>query len=191
VRVSDEPEDPPLAPVVRIRPGVDLTDEERPLARKPRKPDELYCRHWRLELDHEQELVFCRDCGRQVPAFHALEELHRHWDRFIMGRQEAERRMEVARMNLADLERREANAKARIRNAERRGDPEVVKALRDLVRLAKQRGRGAYSDDGAWNEALREADVALYRHGRQRAREVEQEERRAAPPPPAAADDPL
>lgn len=187
--MTDEPEEPPLAPVVRIRPGVDLTDEERPLAARKRDPaEEPYCRHWRLETHEESRRVYCRDCGREVPAFDALEEIRRHWDRYITGRTEAERRMRIARENLAELLRAEANAKARIRAARKRGDPEVVKALRELVRLVKsdRRRRGIYdSAADEWAGALRDAELAMYRHGQQLAREGEEPPVRGTAPPVA------
>lgn len=187
--MSDEPEEPPLAPVVRIRAGVDLTDEEPPLAEHRRDPgEEPFCNHWRLETHRESRRVYCRDCKREVPAFDALEEIRRHWDRFIIARNEAERRAGVARANLEELLRAEANAKARIRNARKRGDPEIVQALRDLVRLVKsdRRRRGVYDVAGdELAEGLQTAEVALYRHGQQRAREGEEPPIRGTAPPAA------
>lgn len=165
---------------------------ERPLDRRPRDA-EPYCQHWRLSLDHDVERVYCRDCKREVPAFKALEELARHWDRFIVGRKEAERRMLIARENLAELLRAEANAKARTRAARKRGDPEVVKALRELVRIVKRDRRGAGpADHRAANaeayEALQAAELALYRHGQQRAREGEELPARGTATPAAEGD---
>lgn len=131
--MSDDNED---AVVIPLRPGQDATDDDRPLSSAPREP---FCAHRRTELRNSERRVYCRACGREVPAFDVLSDLCRDWERFIEGRQEAERRRAVALANLEDLLRDERNAKGRIRNARRRADGEAVALLRALLG-AYQRG---------------------------------------------------
>lgn len=136
--MSEPPED--YAPVIELRPGQDADDDARPLATSPR-PD-TWCQHRRTELNGESRRVFCRDCGREVPAFDVLQDLCRDWERYIEGRREAKRRCDVAEGNLEAMLRDERNAKARRRNW-RRQEPEAMRHLRELAGLCRQlAGRG-------------------------------------------------
>lgn len=129
------------AEVIQLRPGQDQTDDDRPLATGPR-PDR-YCGHRRTELANEERRVYCRDCGREVPAFDVLKMLASDTERWISHRREAERRAKVAQGHLDDLLRDERNAKSRRRTWKRR-EPEAVRLLRALVerldRLGARRG---------------------------------------------------
>ena len=116
-------DDEQLAEVVRIRPGVDIDDEQRMLRIKPRDFEQRFCQHHRTELVRETERAYCVDCGQEVPLFKLLQMLAQSVDKWIAYRQEAARRAKVAQANLADLLRRESNAKARVRSAVKRCPP--------------------------------------------------------------------
>jgi hypothetical protein len=102
------------ARVIEIRSGMDIQDEDRPFVTADRPP---FCTHKRTRLDAEAQRVYCRDCSREVPAFVVLQGFAREPERYIDHRKEAIRRAKVAEGNLAELERIEANAKARVRRA--------------------------------------------------------------------------
>ena len=85
-----------LAEVVRIRPGVDIDDEQRMLRIKPRDFEQRFCQHHRTELVRETERAYCVDCGQEVPLFELLQMLAQSVDKWIAYRQEAERRAKVA-----------------------------------------------------------------------------------------------
>jgi len=140
MRIDKPPDDDGLAPVITLRPGQDIEDDARPLATadRPKK----FCTHNRCELVGDTRRVYCRDCGREVPAFDVLLQLTRSHERFIEQRREAERRTKVARGHLEDLLRDERNAKAR-RRSWRRQEPEAMRHLRALIGLCAQlAGRG-------------------------------------------------
>ena len=101
------------AEIVELRPGFDAEDDDRPLKSVPRPSP--YCSHYRTELRSEERRVYCRDCGREIPAFDVLQTLARSHERWINQRREAERRAKVAAAALEALSRRERNAKARVR----------------------------------------------------------------------------
>jgi hypothetical protein len=92
-------------------------DDAAPVRSLPRPP---YCGHRRFELDREARRVYCRDCGREVPAFEALELFSHEYDRWAQTRNRAEREARLAEARLEELARRERNAKARVRRAEGR-----------------------------------------------------------------------
>lgn len=99
------------AEIIPLRPGVG--DEPiRTLARPP------FCDHAQTELDAEAQRVYCQKCGREVPAFDALLRLAEQFERYANARDHAMRQAESAEEDLADVERRLKNAKARLRRAE-------------------------------------------------------------------------
>lgn len=106
--------------VFTLRPEQDMEDEDRMLKVRPvdrfKEPQTCYGFHKRVELDGEAERVYCRDCGAEVPPFKALQMLAADGERYIRERQEASRRTKVAEESMADLEKRERNAKSRVRN---------------------------------------------------------------------------
>lgn len=120
------------AEVIVLRPGAEVEDEQRPLATSERPEDRPWCMHRLTRLDTEARRAYCRECGREVPLFDVLHALARDWERYIEGRMMALRRRNVVEESLRDLERQEANAKARIRNAKRRADPEERALLRRI-----------------------------------------------------------
>jgi hypothetical protein len=110
-----------LADVVRLYPERDLTDDDAPVATKPREPG--YCRHARIALDRELHRVICRDCDREVDPFKYLQTLASEWERYATHRKEAKRRADEAHERLQELLRLEQNARARLK----RLDPEAEK----------------------------------------------------------------
>lgn len=111
--------------VIRLRPEQDASDEDRLLKMRSRDAASKRCvgLHQRVELDGQAERVYCRDCGTEVPAFKALESLARAGERYIAHRLEAERRWKVVSESLRDLEKRERNAKSRVRNWTKKAPP--------------------------------------------------------------------
>lgn len=75
------------------------------------------CLHRRYELVGEERRVLCKDCGSDIDAFDALEDLARRVERYIYERQENERKAKQSARALAEAERLLRNAKAKIRRA--------------------------------------------------------------------------
>jgi hypothetical protein len=125
-------EEAPSAEIIELRPGQDRADDDRHMVREPRKYGQ--CRHKKIRLDEQQRRAYCRDCETEVPAFDYLWTLAFDWEQFIQGRQEAERRMKVARANLDELHRDERNAKSRRRNWAKH-EPEAMRHLRAVMAL--------------------------------------------------------
>lgn len=127
-------EDEEFAPVIALRPAQGDEDADRPLASRPRPS---WCHHTKFWLDREAQRAYCRDCGREVPAFDVLVDLCRDWERFAEGRREARRRMTVAHESLEILLRDERNAKSR-RRTWKRQEPDAVRHLRAVVEWVTQ-----------------------------------------------------
>lgn len=111
------------ADVVPLFPGADQTDDDAPVRNKPRtSPVAGGCIGpcLKVELDGDARRVYCRVCGNETPAFDYLTNLAREFERYTGSRKEAQRRAKVAQANLDELERKERNAKARVRKAERK-----------------------------------------------------------------------
>lgn len=143
--MTDDGDD--LAPVIKIRPGLDLKDADRGLTTAIAEK-RSWCAHDRTRLDQECRRVFCCDCEREVPAFDALWNIAKDWERHIMWREEAVRRLRVADQAAADAERVERNAKSRARAAlKRERDSEAVALLRRVLQLVRyQPSRGVMLD---------------------------------------------
>lgn len=133
-------EEDPGAEVIVLRPGADVEDDARPLATGERPG---FCLHRLTRLEQEARRVYCRECGREVPAFDVLWDLAREWERYIEGRLMAKRRLASVEERLADLERAERNAKNRRRTWLRR---EPSEALRLLRRIADRYGHSSIGE---------------------------------------------
>ena len=129
------------AEVVELFQGAEKVDHETPIRNRDRDPEKRYCRHMRVELDEGARRCYCRECGEEVPAFDFLLKLSDEWHRYENSRKEAKRLAERAKEKLEDTERRERNAKGRLRTARRKladGDPLYAQLL-DLLN-----GSGAF-----------------------------------------------
>jgi hypothetical protein len=120
--VSDQEDvEQDLAPVVRLHPERDLTDDEALVRRAERPP---FCAHRRgFTLHEESHTVTCRECERAIDPFEALLWVSREWERHVTFRKEAERRAREAGNRLKELLRLETNARSRLK----RLDPAAAK----------------------------------------------------------------
>jgi hypothetical protein len=89
-----------------------------PPLRRRRDQQPRFCRHKSLELDTEARRVYCVDCDQEVPAFDALLNFERYYDRYVSTCRRAQREAEAAEERLEELKREERNTKARIRRAQ-------------------------------------------------------------------------
>lgn len=128
------------AEVIPLRPGQDAEDDSRPLDSGERVPTP-FCVHDLVSLDREAERVYCRHCGREVPAFKALLRFALDWESHILRRKETERRARVAQANLEELLRDERNAKSRQRTR-RRKEPDGLRHLRAVMGILSRPPEG-------------------------------------------------
>jgi hypothetical protein len=121
--------------VVDLFKGAEKSDHAAPVRDKETER-QRYCGHRRVELDKQARRVYCRECGVEVPAFDFLESLSNEWHRMVDARKEARRLADLSKDRLADLERREANCKSRLRTARRNlaSLHPTLKLLEDLLR---------------------------------------------------------
>lgn len=134
-----------IADVVQIHPGIDLADEDRPLASdRSTYHDEgeggKWCPHRRYRLNDENHRVYCRDCEREVDAYRVLEQLARTPEQYMMSRRGAEARAKAVAERLANLERAERNAKSRRRTRYKREDEGAIAVLRALAAAVPPQG---------------------------------------------------
>lgn len=151
--MSDESDK--LADIVPLHPGLDLEDEDRPVASDTVKPGAEWCPHRRARLNDENHRVYCRECDRELDAYAVLDRLAREPERWIAARRGAEQRAKFVQRRLEDLLRLERNAKARQRSRHKRDDGEAVQLLRALMRVlggSPREGelRGVYADAYAY-----------------------------------------
>lgn len=90
------------------------TDDDRMLHTRGHQ---RWCLCRRFELDLGTQRVFCKDCGREVPAFEALADVARRHEALIWERKRCESEAKRVAELLATVRRLEHNAKARLRNA--------------------------------------------------------------------------
>lgn len=95
------------------------TDDDAPVRSRESDVEEAvrFCRHLHVELDHEARRVYCRGCGREVPAFSYLATLAFDFERHSRSRDHAQREAERARRDLDDVKRQVRNAKSRLARA--------------------------------------------------------------------------
>jgi hypothetical protein len=87
---------------------------EPPLTGKERPP---YCWHKTFLMDGESRRVHCRECGREVDAFDALDHFRQEWERYMGHLESTKRELELRRGELEDVKRQVKNAKAQKRRA--------------------------------------------------------------------------
>lgn len=107
-----------MAAVIELFPVIDEADDENPL--RHRTVDRKLCpgRCNRAELDQRDQRVYCRDCGREIPAWDELMKLAADPERYIAARKESARLARLADARLKELLRLERNAKSRLRRLE-------------------------------------------------------------------------
>lgn len=105
------------AEVIPLRP--ELAEGDAPVRTRPRPP---FCAHRSTELDVEARRVYCRTCGREVPAFDAMLELAREFERWLEQRDAAKREARRYQAELEDVKRELRNAKSRRRAQRKRAD---------------------------------------------------------------------
>lgn len=88
-------------------------DEERLLAKK--KPADQFCRHQHGDIDEAAHRLYCRDCGDEVDPLDFLLDLANRWDWVRRERKADGAKARLAARELAEVERRLKNAKARLR----------------------------------------------------------------------------
>lgn len=120
-KVKDD--DPPIEPPATIKP--------RPKAWERSKG----CTHaGRSTLDETAHALLCSDCGQVLDAFEWIRRFVQRWDRVNTDYQQARQQCSATHERLADLERRERNAKARIRKATA---PELVAARKAVEQASR------------------------------------------------------
>lgn len=85
-----------------------------PIASTPRKRNQ--CPHRRSLVDREDRRVTCRDCGVDLDPIEVISQIARVGDQY----ERAIKAVAESHARLAELERRERNAKARVRRLEAR-----------------------------------------------------------------------
>lgn len=103
------------AEIVSLFPEADEGDE--PLTKRPKQG---FCWHRRFSIDMEAQRVYCRDCGREVPAIEALDTFGKEYQRHIDHRERAKREANAEMEKLEALKRQVRNEKAKLRRAERK-----------------------------------------------------------------------
>lgn len=118
--------------IVQLFPGTEKAEHEAPLRTKERPP---FCEgsHKRLELDTEARRIYCKDCGREIPAFDALLDLIRYWERYLLAIKEAKRSAAHHQERLDEVKRKERNAKARVRRIATGGEGAIFEALAEAI----------------------------------------------------------
>lgn len=101
------------AQIIQLRPG--LEELERDALIREKEKERRYCPHKRIELDDEVRRVYCRDCSEEVPAFDALENFRRRFDRYVSLLREAKAEAAYRKRVVEELKREERNAKSRLR----------------------------------------------------------------------------
>ena len=109
---NDSPEDAEILPLF---PEAEEGDE--PLTKRPQAG---HCWHRTFSLDMEARRVYCRKCGREVPAIEALDTFAKEYTRHIDHRDRAKREANTEREKLEDLKRQVRNEKAKLRRLERK-----------------------------------------------------------------------
>lgn len=98
------------AEIVSLFPEAEEGDE--PLTKRPKQG---FCWHRKFSLDGEAQRVYCRDCGREVPAFEALDTFAKEYQRHIDHRERAKREANSEQEKLEDVKRQVRNEKAKLR----------------------------------------------------------------------------
>lgn len=78
------------------------------------------CDHRRIFVNEAARTLVCRDCDVPVDPIEALAKIARDRERYVFTRKQLRSDIERLQERLGRLERDEANAKARIRRAEKR-----------------------------------------------------------------------
>lgn len=98
-------------------------DHDAPIRTKPKEEKETleqrFCQHHRMEIDEQARRCYCRDCGDEIPLFDALKTFKDEFERYTERRRRARLEARRAEDRLAELDRREKNAKARLRRADK------------------------------------------------------------------------
>lgn len=89
------------------------------------------CAHRNTIIDARQRIVSCTKCGDLLDPFDVLNEVANAELRWTAATDRAERQARDATRRLADVERQEANAKARVRTAQTRAT-ELEHRIRQL-----------------------------------------------------------
>ena len=104
------------AEVIELFSTVDQAEQNAPIATRRRNPAEPYCgHHGGIDLVRGNRRAYCRDCGREIDCFEALQKLAGTWERYVEAWKRAKREAEAAGARLEELKRQERNIKARIR----------------------------------------------------------------------------
>lgn len=103
-----------LTPRLSVAPAPEQLDA--PIVREPRQK---FCRHEHVSLNVPERKLTCRDCELVIDPVEWLEQLAAQWDRYAFRLRSAVVKTQGAERDLADVERRLRNAKARMRKAGR------------------------------------------------------------------------
>lgn len=106
----------PLQPEIAQR----LADAELGDLPMTTERDGTYCRHRRIRFSPKTRIVHCEDCDSDIDPLLYIERLANDWDWQRRTWHEIRSKIKAAGEHLEDLERRERNAKARVRRAEAR-----------------------------------------------------------------------
>jgi hypothetical protein len=122
----------PISPEVAKR--LDEADgPDAPVRGVPRIPGA--CRHERTTLDLASRALTCAECAKVLDPYDWIDRLAREWDVYVYRWKSARVKVRALEKAVADLERKEKNAKARVRNAEHPAAKEARQALRDAAKL--------------------------------------------------------
>jgi FtsZ-binding cell division protein ZapB len=117
------------ADVVELKPR--STDDDAPVRARPRERPRKFCRCVRFELDEGDRRVYCRDCGKEKPAFDALMVFRHEFEKWKETRDRAKSEAKGAQARVEELKREERNIKARLRTAKKR-ERELEVGIRQL-----------------------------------------------------------
>lgn len=117
------------ATVVELKPRT--ADDDAPVRARPRERRPKFCRCVRFELDEGERRVYCRDCGKEKPAFDALMVLRHEFEKWKETRDRAKGEAKAAQERVEELKREERNTKGRLRTAKAR-ERELEVGIRQL-----------------------------------------------------------